>query len=158
MRVLAPDLLNPDLERDGPSGDRARRRAHAQIQATKHAEFHALDLVLDLAYDSPLIAAGGARLPHAWLSPGRSVFDELGDGLSLLVAERGVDVAALSEAARVSGVPLRIVAVPGMREPLVLVRPDQHVAWHGDRLPADPGALLDRVRGAARIPAQGARA
>jgi hypothetical protein len=27
--------------------------------------------------------------------------------------------------------------------------PDQHVAWRGDSLPADPIALIDRVRGAA---------
>jgi len=32
---------------------------------------------------------------------------------------------------------------------LVLSRPDQHVAWRGDRSPADPLALIDRVRGAA---------
>jgi len=31
---------------------------------------------------------------------------------------------------------------------LVLVRPDQHVAWRGDRTPADPLAVIDRVRGA----------
>ena len=30
---------------------------------------------------------------------------------------------------------------------LVLVRPDGHVAWRGDAPPAEPGALLDRVRG-----------
>jgi hypothetical protein len=30
----------------------------------------------------------------------------------------------------------------------VLVRPDGHVAWRGDSLPADVGALLDTVRGA----------
>jgi hypothetical protein len=32
---------------------------------------------------------------------------------------------------------------------LVLSRPDQQVAWRGDRLPADPLWLIDRVRGAA---------
>jgi hypothetical protein len=32
---------------------------------------------------------------------------------------------------------------------LVLSRPDQHVAWRGDRLPPDALALIDRVRGAA---------
>ena len=31
---------------------------------------------------------------------------------------------------------------------LVLVRPDGHVAWRGDRLPGDVAALTDRVRGA----------
>src|SRR5262249_7788676 len=31
---------------------------------------------------------------------------------------------------------------------LLLSRPDQHVAWRSDKLPADPTALIDRVRGA----------
>jgi hypothetical protein len=30
-----------------------------------------------------------------------------------------------------------------------LSRPDQHVAWRGNALPADPLALIDRIRGAA---------
>jgi len=33
--------------------------------------------------------------------------------------------------------------------PLVLVRPDGHVAWRGQRAPDISGALIDRVRGAA---------
>ena len=31
---------------------------------------------------------------------------------------------------------------------LVLLRPDQHVAWRGDTAPADPLHVIDRVRGA----------
>jgi hypothetical protein len=31
---------------------------------------------------------------------------------------------------------------------LVLVRPDQHVAWRGDLDPPDAVAAIDRVRGA----------
>jgi hypothetical protein len=31
---------------------------------------------------------------------------------------------------------------------LALVRPDGHVAWRADAPPADPAALVDRVRGA----------
>jgi hypothetical protein len=30
---------------------------------------------------------------------------------------------------------------------LVLVRPDGHVAWRADAPPADPLAVIDRVRG-----------
>jgi hypothetical protein len=33
---------------------------------------------------------------------------------------------------------------------LVLVRPDQHVAWRGSQAPDDALAVIDRVRGAAR--------
>ena len=96
-RVLAADLLADEIDAEGAAGERARRIADASIQDTKHAEFHALDLVLDLAYDgSPIILANdgsrdpdaggrdgavvGARLPHAWLAPGHSLFDALGDG------------------------------------------------------------------------------
>ncbi|MGW1781181.1 FAD-dependent monooxygenase [Streptomyces sp. NPDC002143] len=52
------------------------------------------------------------------------------------------------------GVPLEVVDV---RDPharalyerdLVLVRPDQHVAWRGDEPPADPLHVIDRMRGA----------
>lgn len=32
--------------------------------------------------------------------------------------------------------------------PLVLVRPDGHVGWRGEQSPADPAAVLDRLRGA----------
>ena len=32
---------------------------------------------------------------------------------------------------------------------LVLVRPDGHVAWRADAPPADPLALIDKIRGAA---------
>jgi hypothetical protein len=49
-------------------------------------------------------------------------------------------------------VPLELcdVAAPAevIREgALVLSRPDQHVAWRGHRAPADPLALIDRIRG-----------
>lgn len=167
MRVLATELLADDLDADTAAGARARERAHADIQATKHVEFHALDLVLDVDYaDSPVIApaptlddgrrrAGaraGGRLAHAWLAPGRSVFDVLGAGMTLLVLGGAGGVEPLVRAARDRHVPLDVVALDGeLREKwgaeLILVRPDQHVAWVGDRPPGDPAALIDRVRG-----------
>jgi hypothetical protein len=79
----------------------------------------------------------------------------MGPEFTLLRFDPAVDVAPLERAARDRGVPLRILDVGqpdttifyGSR--LVLSRPDQHVAWRGDRLPADPLGLIDRVRGAA---------
>jgi hypothetical protein len=65
-------------------------------------------------------------------------------------------VDGLVEAAGRRGLPLAVLDVDasGMREiyrrKLVLVRPDQHVAWRGDREPAAPLELIDRVRGARR--------
>ena len=100
---------------------------------------------------SPVIAAGpgaGALLPHAWLGPGRSLYDELGEGFTLL-RRPGADGGAIERAARARDVPLRVFGLPGPDGPaLTLVRPDQYVAWAGDRAPADPLALIDQVRGA----------
>jgi len=39
--VLATDLLTDDVDASGAAGERARADAHARIQATKRAEFHA---------------------------------------------------------------------------------------------------------------------
>jgi len=41
------------------------------------------------------------------------------------------------------------VAVTSYDGRLALSRPDQRVAWCGDRVPLDPADLIDRVRGAA---------
>ena len=75
----------------------------------------------------------------------------------------GFDAAAgeagpLLAAARKRGVPLEFVA---LHEPqvatlyarkFVLVRPDGHVAWRGDRMPDQPLCLIDVVRGAVMVP------
>ena len=62
---------------------------------------------------------------------------------------------------RRAGVPLREIAIADpeiaalYERKLVLVRPDGHVAWRGDALPADPAGIVERMRGAAaRAPAQ----
>lgn len=120
--------------------------------------------------DDPLVyrpsSVPGGRLPHLWLTGAdgvrRSVFDRLGVGFTLLrvrsAAEPpspGDDAERLADAARVRAMPLSIVeiesdAAPALYERrLVLVRPDQHVAWRGDCVPRDAGALLDRVTGRA---------
>jgi hypothetical protein len=65
-----------------------------------------------------------------------------------------VDVTGVAEVAARRGVPLSILdleessAHPPYHHKVVLVRPDQHVAWRGDEAPADPMELIDLVRGA----------
>ena len=168
---LAPAFTGRDLDDDGPTGWQLRA-ALAEALQVKDPEFHSLGLVLGYDYpDSPVVvpdgravpepslatftpsAHPGARLPHAWLGDGDSLFDRLGPELSLLRVDDAADATPLAAEAQRRGVPLTVVDlpdVPGLREllgeDLVLVRPDQHVAWRGPAV-ADPAALLDRVLG-----------
>ncbi|UCE32600.1 MAG: monooxygenase, partial [Burkholderiales bacterium] len=65
-----------------------------------------------------------------------------------------LDVSSLDAAAARRAMPLAVLDVEAgdaralYRHGLALIRPDQHVAWRGDRVPADALELIDRVRGA----------
>jgi 2-polyprenyl-6-methoxyphenol hydroxylase-like FAD-dependent oxidoreductase len=173
MRVLAPELSSPDLEGAGSVGEQARRAASAVIRAAKDREFHSLGLVLGYSYDaSPVIvdegtpplpesqdytptARPGARLPHLWLPDGASLYDRLGSGFTLLWLSDDADIGSFAEVAAARGAPLAILDLRDQAlmsvygAPLLLVRPDQHVAWRGvsiDRTRAD--AIFDQARGA----------
>ncbi|WSE35121.1 hypothetical protein VSH64_09305 [Amycolatopsis rhabdoformis] len=96
-------------------------------------------------------ARPGFRLPHVWLDDGRSVLDVLGPDLTLVRTDPGIDVAPWVDTARSLGIPLTVVDLPERwpdRYPaaLLLVRPDQHVAWMGGA-DAHPGELLRTVTG-----------
>ena len=164
MAVTSPELLADNLDAADAAGERARRAAGERIQQAKRPEFHSLELVLGIRIeDSPVIACEpdasaqlgaqlGALLPHAWLGPGRSLYDELGEGFTLLVRRPGTGSSTIERAARTRGVPLRVLDLPDQGPvhsgpALALVRPDQYVAWAGDCEPGDGLALIDRVRG-----------
>lgn len=100
-------------------------------------------------------AAPGARAPHVFLSDGRSTIDLFGKGFTLL--RLGVHAPHPSGLERAFGerrMPLTIVTIvdPAINtlyeRALVLVRPDGHVAWRSDQEPADPGTVVDHIRGA----------
>ncbi len=100
-------------------------------------------------------ARAGHHLPPQPLSSGRSVFEELDRRRFTLLAfdADGASVSAVEAAAARVGVPLTVFrdTQAGGREAyrarLVLVRPDQFVAWTGDAAPQDPAAVLARVVG-----------
>jgi 2-polyprenyl-6-methoxyphenol hydroxylase-like FAD-dependent oxidoreductase len=100
------------------------------------------------------VARAGHHLAPQPLSSGKNVFEELGDGFTLLAfGAREPAVRAFEQAAGSLRVPLRVVrdSFAGGREayahPLVLVRPDQYVAWTGDDAPPDVPALTAMVAG-----------
>ena len=83
----------------------------------------------------------GALLKYDANKDGTLTRDELISGLKAAFAARGVPVTAVRIDDR---------AIAALYErPLVLVRPDGHVAWRGTTTPDDPLAVVDRVRGAA---------
>jgi 2-polyprenyl-6-methoxyphenol hydroxylase-like FAD-dependent oxidoreductase len=99
-------------------------------------------------------ARPGHHLAPQPLSDGSNVFEALGDGFSLLAfdADPGA-VGAIVQAAAAESVPLTLVTdsrTDGRERygfALVLVRPDQFVAWVGDDAPADPHALVRQIVG-----------
>jgi hypothetical protein len=99
----------------------------------------------------------GHHLVPRTLSSGRNVFEELGNGFALLAFGVETDaIARFEEAARARSVPLKVIrdSCAGGREDyearLVLVRPDQYVAWTGDAAPGDADAVMCKVAGIAR--------
>ncbi|HLZ30694.1 MAG TPA: FAD-dependent monooxygenase [Chloroflexota bacterium] len=100
-------------------------------------------------------AEAGHHLAPKGLSSGRNVFEELSDAFSLLAFDaEDTAVHALEHAARQHHVPLKVIrdSYANGREQygsrLVLVRPDQYVAWAADVAPAEPGGMIARVAGA----------
>ncbi|MCC3769294.1 FAD-dependent monooxygenase [Streptomyces sp. UNOC14_S4] len=100
----------------------------------------------------------GGRAPHVWLDcfhgPHSSLFDRFGAGFTVLRLGRDApEGGGLRAAAEKRGVPLTVLSLdePAVRDlyerDLVLIRPDHHVAWRGNRAPDDADALLARVTG-----------
>ena len=100
-------------------------------------------------------ARPGSRAPHAWIGEQRSTLDLFGDGFALLAFKDACreSVTKFEAASQSRGVPLTVtyISEPGVAElyqaPLVLVRPDGHVAWRGDAV-RNAERVLDTVRGA----------
>jgi 2-polyprenyl-6-methoxyphenol hydroxylase-like FAD-dependent oxidoreductase len=167
--------VSAELEADSTAGEAARREAGAYL-STFGEEFASIGVQLGARYEGSPIVAGddappaddfaryvpsavpGGRAPHAWLGEGRgigdSLFDRFGKGFTLLrLGANAPDAAAFAAAALRLNVPLTLldIADDDVRalydRDLVLIRPDQHVAWRGDAVPPDAGALLRRLTG-----------
>jgi hypothetical protein len=90
----------------------------------------------------------GARLPHVWLSDGAALHDRLDAGYTLLrLGGTQADTSSLGRTFEEMRAPLEVLEVASQRVreiyeyDLVLVRPDLHVVWRGNKLPQDSAKL-----------------
>jgi len=166
--------VSPEIEDDTPRGQAARAALAKAAYELNVQQYCCAGLNFGYYYDaSPIIAydgetpppytmggftpstAPGARAPHLFLRDGRSLYDAFGPGYTLLRFDRNVDVARLLGAAQQRKVPVALIdlapadAIGAYAEKLVLVRPDQHIAWRGQVAPEDPDGLIGRITGTA---------
>jgi 4-hydroxyisophthalate hydroxylase len=99
-------------------------------------------------------SAGSAASAPQLLSSGANVFDALGEGFTLLALDAPQSaVTQFGSAAEALNIPLKIVADsrPDLRASykasIVLVRPDQFVAWASNDMTENPIGVLSRVTG-----------
>ena len=161
-------LKFPDfIEEDSVRGKEARKTLQVELKSFKE-EFASLGIVLGARYDnSPLIVSDGSkpppdepatyipssvpggRLPHYWINDKESVFDQLGPWFNVLqIGPDAPSVLAFKNVAIELNIPIEIIII---KEPaalrlyqvkVLLVRPDQYIAWRGNEIPKDIGALL----------------
>jgi 2-polyprenyl-6-methoxyphenol hydroxylase-like FAD-dependent oxidoreductase len=161
-----------NLEEPGPEGEAARAAAGRALYELNVKQYCCAGLNFGYYYDaSPIIAyddepppaysmdqftpstVPGCRLPHVWMEDGKSAFDCLGPGYTLVRTDRQIGVAPFQEAAKRLHVPFHVVDVTGLGAELshvpalVLVRPDQHVVWRGQECPGKEQVLMDRLTG-----------
>jgi hypothetical protein len=155
VRVEIASLYHPALASPGTEGDRMRSEAGRRIAALGNAENESFGIELGYVYhwspvicpdpgagipDDPVryvpITVPGARLPSVILRDGTAIFDRLGRWFTLVCV--GVPASnALVAAAAARGMPMEMLQLDDPEltkvygKVLLLVRPDQHVAWRG---------------------------
>jgi hypothetical protein len=162
------------IEEDSASGSQVRQQFGDALMRNVGAMFRTLGMQIGYRYeDSPICVSDGtapypdhpesyvpstrpgSRAPHLWLGEDHSILDLYGRGFTLLrLGAEAPQTATFEDAAAARRMPFATVSVAGAdaaslhEYPLVLVRPDGHVAWRGTKMPAEAGDILDTVRGA----------
>jgi len=168
-------LPPPEVFQSGAVADRVRREYGGNFAYEMRREWFTIGIHLGYVYEnSPIIcpdgtpqppeevstytqtARPGSRAPHCWINYDRteSTLDLFGREFVLLRLSSQQPVDGLRDAAWQVRLPLRVVDLdfPGVRDvyqaPLVLVRPDGHVAWRGEFEPRDAAHIINTARGA----------
>jgi 2-polyprenyl-6-methoxyphenol hydroxylase-like FAD-dependent oxidoreductase len=150
-------VASEHLEDEGPAGDALRTEAGEQLDAHVRREFNIPGVTFGERYDaSPIVDSDpsdippdaansyvpstnpGGRLPHLWLGGTESLFDKLHFEWTVLAApEQEAPAHHLAEAGIAAGLSVQVLALDDapfrdlLAGHLLVVRPDQMVAWRG---------------------------
>jgi 2-polyprenyl-6-methoxyphenol hydroxylase-like FAD-dependent oxidoreductase len=173
VHLQSRNMIDPDLIGQDSDDGRAHRAVVAEFFTTNNAENLSLGIELDVRYgDSPIVCGTdgeappwdrrtfvptvrpGHRAPNVVVADGETLFDQFGDGFTLVDAVAGPsDAKLLLDEAELVGVPVRHLVLDDPRlcqlygHRLVLVRPDLHISWSGTTV-ANPADVVARARGA----------
>jgi 2-polyprenyl-6-methoxyphenol hydroxylase-like FAD-dependent oxidoreductase len=163
----------PNIRDNTPEGaaTRANLAAIADVEQRKSNEMIGAELGYRYA-NSPIIVAEtgeppaddpltyvpttfpGARLAHVWLAGGAALHDKIGDGYTLLCfGGNTAGAEALTRGFAAYNAPFSTLTLNDghAREvygyDLLLLRPDLHVVWRGNRLPDEPAKLAALATG-----------
>lgn len=162
--------VTPALEADDATGERLRAEASEVLGAHVRREFNIPGVTFGERYDASPIVFGdaaqapsdqaneyipstqpGGRLPHRWLGGERSLYDLLGFEWTVLTPSHGAaEAERLAEAGRAAGLDVTVLSLAQsevgdlLDGGLLLVRPDQVIAWRGVGVPDAP-AIWARV-------------
>lgn len=165
--------VHPALEKNTPEGAAARTGASQRLNDHVRLEFNIPGITFGGRYDdSPLIvgdgtspppdhpseyqpsACPGGRPPHLWLDEGRSLYDAFHREWTLMCCAESARAQSQAYAGQALelGLDLQVLHLPRpdlfqlYEAPLVLIRPDQIVAWRGT---IHDAGVLPRVSAAA---------
>ncbi|AMN44551.1 FAD-dependent monooxygenase [Rhodoplanes sp. Z2-YC6860] len=166
----------PEIGQTSAAGDAARRVAGEYLSGGR-PEFASLGVQLGARYDSSSITVSdgtpppaddlfdyrpsgvpGGRAPHVWIGErheaGDSLFDRFGTGFTVLrLGRKPAKADGLLAAFAKKNVPVKTIDVDGAvardlyERDIVVVRPDQHIAWRGNADPADAEAVVAQMIG-----------
>lgn len=162
-----------NLDLDGPEGDASRDHVGRMLIAVDSQQFNPMGLNFGIHYDrSPVLlhdgveapefsvrnytpsTVAGCRAPYFVRANGEPLHDALGAGFTLLRSDPTLDVSGFEAAASARAVPFAVLDIghePGAAglydHALVMVRPDQRIAWRGQCQPEDPASALAIMTG-----------
>lgn len=171
-RLAIGEIWPDGIDDASPEGERRRTELADGIGKIGNAENESLGIELGYGYagsslvcnedgdetqDDPLVyvptTTPGYRPPGIYLGDGTPVFDRFGTWFTLVDFGSDGAAGAFEAEAETLGVPLRSVFIDDGHArslygyDLILVRPDQHVAWRGNGAPSNLTEILRRVSG-----------